>query len=136
MGNWDAQLSEDLSLEYTIESKRVTVSTGEEVEVGTFVLGDESDVSASDLLKPRKGPRPLSPPMQLVLDHVDGQEGIVTPLDVFHAGLAKDNKLAGQMLNRLFKRGLILNPRQGEYRRLAVSSSPSESDASCVPEGK
>lgn len=65
---------EDLSLEYTIESKWVTVSTGEEVEVGTFVLGDESDVSASELLTPRKGPRPLSPPMQLVLDHVNRHE--------------------------------------------------------------
>lgn len=117
---------EDLSLEYTIESKWVTVSTGEEVEVGTFVLGDESDVSASDLLTPRKGPRPLSPPMQLVLDHVNRQEGRVTPMDVFHAGLAKDNKAAAQMLSRLFQRGLILNPRQGEYRRLPVSSPPSE----------
>ena len=66
---------EDLSLEFAIESKRVTVSTGEGVEVGTFVLGDESDVSASELLTPRKGPRPLSPHMQLVLDHVNRQEG-------------------------------------------------------------
>ncbi|WP_343577472.1 AAA family ATPase [Mycobacterium sp.] len=117
---------EDLSLEFAIESKWVTVSTGEDVEVGTFVLGDESDVSASELLAPRKGPRPLSPQMQLVLNHVNRQEGVVTPMDVFHAGFAKDNKAAGQMLRRLFERGLILNPRQGEYRRLPDSSPPSE----------
>jgi hypothetical protein len=77
---------EDLSLEYTIESRSVTVSTGEEVQVGTFVLGDESDVNASDLLKPRKGPRPLNPPMQLVLDHVNRHEGRVTPMEVFTQG--------------------------------------------------
>ena len=117
---------EDLSLEFAIESKRVTVSTGEEVEVGTFVLGEESDVSAGELLTPRKGPRPLSPHMQLVLDHVNRQEGPVTPMDVFHAMLAKDNKAAAQMLRRLFRRGLILNPRQGEYRRLPDSSPASE----------
>ncbi len=117
---------EDLSLEYAIEGKWVTVSTGENVEVGTFVLGDESDVSASELLTPRKGPRPLSAQMQLVLDHVNRQEEAVTPMDVLHAGLAKDNKKASQMLIRLFKRGLILNPRMGEYRRLPGSSPPSE----------
>lgn len=117
---------EDLSLEYTIESKLVTVSTGEEVPVGTFVLGDVSDVSASDLLKPRRGTRPLNPPMQLILDHVNAQEGLVTPMGVFQAGLAKDNKLAGQMLSRLFQRGFILNPGQGEYQRLPVSSPASE----------
>ena len=88
---------EDLSLEFAIESKRVTVSTGEEVEVGTFVLGEESDVSASELLTPRRGPRPLSPHMQLVLNHVNRQEGPVTPMDVFRAMLARDNKAAGQM---------------------------------------
>ena len=117
---------EDLSLEFAIESKWVTVSTGEEVEVGTFVLGEESDVSASELLTPRKGPRPLSPHMQLVLNHVNRQEGPVTPMDVFRAMLARDNKAAGQMLRRLFQRGLILNPRQGEYRRLPDSSPASE----------
>jgi hypothetical protein len=127
---------EDLSLEYTIESRSVTVSTGEEVEVGTFVLGDESDVSASDLLKPRKGPRPLHPPMQLVLDHVNSQDGRVTPMEVFRAGLATDNKLAGQMLNRLFKRGLILNPGQGEYQRLPVSSLGDEAIASMIVQGE
>ena len=121
---------EDLSLEFAIESKWVTVSTGEKVEVGTFVLGDESDVSASELLTPRKGPRPLSAQMQLVLDHVNRQEGLVTPTDVFHAGLAKDNKLASQMLSRLCKRGLILNPGMGEYRRLPDSSPASEEKAS------
>ncbi|PBA29859.1 hypothetical protein CKJ65_18740 [Mycobacterium intracellulare] len=123
---------EDLSLEYSIESKNVTVSTGEVVEVGTFVLGDESDVSASDLLKPRNGPRPLSATMQLVLDHVDSQSGRVTPMQVFQAGLAKDNKLAAQMLNRLFKRGLIINPGQGEYQRLPVSSLGDEGLASVL----
>lgn len=117
---------EGLSLEFAIESKWVTVSTGEDVEVGTFVLGEESDVSAGELLTPRRGPRPLSLPMQLVLDHVNQQEGVVTPMEVFHAMLAKDNKAAGQMLNRLSKRGLILNPRQGEYRRFPDSSLPSE----------
>ena len=117
---------EDLSLEFAIESKWVTVSTGEEVEVGTFVLGEESEVSASELLTPRRGPRPLSAPMQLVLNHVNGQEGAVTPMEVFNAMLAKDNKAAGQMLRRLFERGFILNPRQGEYRRLPDSSPPSE----------
>ena len=40
--------------------------------------------------------------------------------------LAKDNKAAAQMLRRLFRRGLILNPRQGEYRRLPDSSPTSE----------
>jgi hypothetical protein len=119
---------EDLSLEFAIESKWVTVSTGEDVEVGTFVLGDESDVSASELLTPRKGPRPLSPQMQLVLNHVNRQEGAVTPMDVFRAMLARDNKAAGQMLRRLFQRGLILNPRQGEYRRLP-DSSPADEEA-------
>jgi hypothetical protein len=117
---------EDLSLEFAIESKWVTVSTGEEVEVGTFILGEESEVSASELLTPRKGPRPLSPRMQLVLDHVNRQEGVVTPMDISDAMLAKDNKAAGQMLRRLFERGMILNPRQGEYRRLPDSSPPSE----------
>ncbi|OBJ98362.1 hypothetical protein [Mycobacterium sp. 1245852.3] len=110
----------------------MTVSDGAEVPVGTFVLGDETDVSASDLLKPRKGPRPLSPPTQLVLDYVCSQEGPVTPMEVFHAGLAKDNKLAGQILNRLFRRGLILNPRQGEYQRLPVASSADEQLASLL----
>ena len=104
----------------------MTVSTGEEVEVGTFVLGEESDVSAGELLTPRKGPRPLSPHMQLVLNHVNRQEGPVTPMDVFHAMLAKDNKAAAQMLRRLFRRGLILNPRQGEYRRLPDTSPACE----------
>jgi AAA domain len=117
---------EDLSLEFAIESKWVTVSTGEEVEVGTFVLGEESEVSASELLTPRKGPRPLSPQMQLVLNHVNEEEGGVTPMDVSKAMLAKDNKAAGQMLRRLFERGFILNPRQGEYRRLPDSSPPGE----------
>jgi hypothetical protein len=34
------------------------------------------------------------------------------------ASLANDNKVASQMLNRLFKGGLILNTGMGEYRRL------------------
>jgi hypothetical protein len=96
---------EDLSLEYTLEGRWVTVSTGERVEIGTFVLEGESEVSVSDLLTPRRGPRPLSPRMQNVLDYVNRQEGAVTPMDVFHASLANDNKVASQMLNRLFKGG-------------------------------
>ena len=68
--------------------------------------------------------------MQLVLDHVNRQEGPVTPMDVFQAMLAKDNKAAGQMLNRLFTRGLILKPGQGEYRRLPDSSPASEETGS------
>jgi hypothetical protein len=100
------------------------------VEVGTFVLGGQSDVSASDLLRPRKGPRPLGARMQLVLDFVNGQDRRVTPMEIFLAGLAKDNKLAGQMFNRLFRRGLILNPGQGEYQRLPVPCLASEEAAS------
>lgn len=117
---------EDLSLEYTLEGRWVTVSTGERVEIGTFVLEGESEVSVSDLLTPRRGPRPLSPRMQNVLDYVNRQEGAVTPMDVFHASLANDNKVASQMLNRLFKGGLILNTGMGEYRRLPGSSPPGE----------
>jgi hypothetical protein len=124
---------EDLSLEYSIEGKLVKVSTGEKVEVGTFVLGQESDVSASELLTPRRGPRPLSARMQAVLDYVERQEGAVTPMDVFHAGLAKQNKDAAQMLGRLSRGGKIDNPRQGEYRR---NRDQDQSGAQCAGCGR
>jgi hypothetical protein len=126
---------EGLSLEYTIDSTAVTVSTGEPVDVGTFVLGEESDVSASELLTPRAGPRPLKAAMQAVLDHVNRCDGLVTPMDVFQAGLAKNNKLAGQTLNRLLKAGRILNAGQGKYLRLPAPLSSSEETASaCTSE--
>lgn len=109
---------EDLSMEYVIADEKVTVSTGEEVLVGKFVLGDESDLRVEDLMTPHKGKRPLSPAMEAVLDYVNGQAGNVTPMQVHLAGLAKSNKLAAQMLHRLFKRGEILNPFQGQYSKL------------------
>lgn len=116
-----------LSFEYSIESEWVKVSNGDKVEVATFVLGDESDVSASDILKARKvGPLPLSPQMQRVLDYVGSREGPVSPIEVSQAGLANNNKLAGQMLARLFNRGLILKLGQGEYQQLPVSSCDDE----------
>jgi hypothetical protein len=40
------------------------------------------------------------------------------------------------MLNRLFKRGLILNPGQGEYQRLPVSSLGDEELASMLMRGE
>ncbi|MEZ0342148.1 AAA family ATPase [Mycobacterium sp. pV006] len=118
---------EDLSLEFSVEGTVVTVSTGERVAVGTFVLGDESDVTAGEILSRNKGPRALRPEMQKVLDFVNGwQQGPVTPKDVARAGLAKDNKAAGQMLKRLADRALISHGKQGHYWRLGGANQQIE----------
>ena len=104
---------EDLSLAYEIRAEEITTDSGRTGVVPLFVMGDESDLSVEDILG-SDGRHGMTPLMRQLEDFVNKRAE--TNADaVVMAHLAKNPKLASQMLRRLLSRGLIAHIRHGVY---------------------
>ncbi len=105
---------EDLSLTYTIDVELFTADTGRKGLMSRFAISGDSDTSVSEILSSTGGNRRLSAPMQRVLDLVNSRDETTAGI-VFEKGLAKSQKVAANMLARLYRRGCIDNPIYGSY---------------------
>jgi len=107
---------EDLSLTYEIQGEEVTTASGRKGDIPFFVMRGESDISVEDILS-SDGRRGTTPLMHQLEDFVNSREETDAEA-VVSAQLAKNSKLASQMLRRLHARGVIAHPRHGAYTPL------------------
>jgi hypothetical protein len=104
---------EDLSLAYEIAPTLFTADTGRRGLIPVFNVTGDSDTSVSEIMA-TAGSTKLRSGMQQVCNLVNSRTETSAEA-VFEASLAKSQKSASQMLERLYQRGFIDRPVWGMY---------------------